>query len=334
MLSLTILRARPWILRCALNDKSILKTRRGFLRCVLAAAAGLLLCARPMPAREPLVFGSIETKTPAGPARGWWAKIHLDQPGVRLDTTAPLAKRDGLPPGTEAVLLPVNEWAESNGATLSLNAGFFGLLLDPKPASAEYTPNCTTGAPSDIRGLSLGTRGMVSPPRMVEQRGDPALLVYGDGHARVTYARDSDLAGVTCAVAGIGATDDHRQPGTLLVEAGRNTGATARVAPNVRHPRTAAGVTADGRTLILLAIDGRQPGHSLGVTLPELADLMIELGATEAVNLDGGGSTSFYLRRADGSIVANQPSGGKWRPVANHLGLWIGEPAPATPAPK
>jgi len=291
--------------------------------------AGLLLCLQPMPAREPLVFGSLETKTAAGPVRGWWAKIHLDQPGVRLDATAPLAPRDGLPPGTEAELLPVNEWAEANGATLAINAGFFGLLTDPQPASADHTPDYTTGAPSDIRGLSLSVRGLVSPPRVIAERGDPALLVYGDGHAQATYARASDLAGVICAVAGIGTTEDGKQPGTLLVEAGRNTGATARVAPTIRHPRTAVGVSADGRTLLLLTVDGRQPAHSVGVTLPELADLMIELGATAAVNLDGGGSTSFYLRRADGSVVTNRPSAGKWRPVANHLGIWIGEPVPA-----
>lgn len=304
------------------------------LRGVLAAGAGLLLGVRTAPAREPLVFGSIETRTPAGPVRGWWAKIHLDAPGVRLDATAPLATRDALPPGTEARLLPVNEWAETNGATLAINASFFDLRNDPKPASAEYTPDYTAGAPSDIRGLSLGVRGLVSPPRVVAEQGDPALLVYADGHARAAYAGAGDLAGIICAVAGIGATDDRKQPGTLLVEAGRNAGATARVAPNVRHPRTAAGVTADGHTLILLIIDGRQPGHSLGVTLPELAGLMLELGAFEAVNLDGGGSTSFYLRRADGSVVTNRPSGGKWRPVANHLGVWIGEPAPAAPATK
>ena len=303
-------------------------------RCVLFVCAGLLLCARLALASEPLVFGSIEMQTAAGPVRGWWAKIHLDHPGVRLDVTAPLAAKNDLPPGTEAKLLPVNEWAQANGATLAVNAGFFDMLTDPKPASAVYTPNYTTGAPSDIRGLSLSGQGLVSPPRVVTERGDPALLIYGDGHARVTYARASDLAGVTCAVAGIGATDDHKQPGTLLVEAGRTTGATARVAPNIRHPRTAAGVTADGHTLILLTVDGRQPAHSVGVTLPELADLMLELGAAEAVNLDGGGSTSFYLRRADGSVVTNQPSAGKWRPVANHLGLWISEPASTTPPAK
>jgi len=303
-------------------------------RRALVVVAGLLLCARLALANEPLVFGSIELQTAAGPVRGWWAKIHLDQAGVRLDSTAPLAAQADLPPGTEAKLLPVNEWAEANGATLAVNASFFDLRLDPRPASAEYTPNYTTGAPSDIRGLSLGSHGLVSPPRVINGRGDPALLIYGDGHARATYAEKRDLAGVTCAVAGIGATDDRKQPGTLLVEAGRNTGATARVAPNVRHPRTAAGVTADGHTLILLAIDGRQPAHSVGVTLSELADLMIELGAADALNLDGGGSTSFYLRRADGSVVTNQPSAGKWRPVANHLGLWISAPTAAAPPAK
>ena len=304
-----------------------------FLRCALAVGAGFFWAGLAL-AQEPLVFGSIEMMTPAGPVRGWWAKIHLDHPGVRLDTTAPLAARADLPPGTEAKLLPVNEWAEANGATLAVNAGFFGLLTDPKPASAEYTPNYTTGAPSDIRGLSLSVHGLVSPPRVIAAQGDPALLIYGDGHAHATYAREGDLPGVTCAVAGIGATDDRKQPGTLLVEAGRNTGATARVAPNIRHPRTAAGVTVDGHTLILLAVDGRQPGHSVGVTLPELAGLMIELGANDAVNLDGGGSTSFYLRRADGTVVTNQPSAGQWRPVANHLGIWISPPAPTARATK
>jgi hypothetical protein len=300
----------------------------------LFVCAGLLLCARLALASEPLLYGSIETKTAAGPVRGWWAKIHLDGAGVRLDSTAPLTEPVKEFPAAEAKLQTVPDWAEAHGTTLAINASFFDPLNDPRRATASYTPNYQAGDPSDIRGLSLSVAGLVSPPRVVTERGDPALLIYGDGHARVTYARESDLAGVTCAVAGIGATDDHKQPGTLLVEAGKNTGATARVAPSIRHPRTAAGVTADGHTLILLVVDGRQPAHSVGVTLPELADLMLELGAAEALNLDGGGSTSFYLRRADGSVVTNQPSAGKWRPVANHLGLWISEPASTTPPAK
>src|SRR5260221_140333 len=83
------------------------------------------------------------------------------------------------------------------------------------------------------------------------------------------------LGGLKCAVAGIGRSDAGKERGTWLVPDGHNTGATARVAPQIRHPRTAAGVTADGRTLILAVVDGRQKNYSAGATLPELADVMI-----------------------------------------------------------
>ncbi|MDI1318715.1 MAG: phosphodiester glycosidase family protein [bacterium] len=288
-------------------------------------AAGLALVAS---AAEPLLFGSIETTSPAGPVRGWWAKVHLDNPAVHAGVTEPLVVTAADPAGTEAKLIPVNEWAAAHGATLAVNANFFGLLKPSKPAPGlEDNVHYTTGVAADIRGLSLNDRHVVSPPRVMQDRGDPALLILA-GRARIAYARDADLEGVLCAVAGIGPDDKHKEPGTLLVEAGRNTGATARVGAKIRHPRTAVGVSADGRTLIILAIDGRQPAHSVGVTLPELADLMIDLSAHDALNLDGGGSTSFYLRRADGSLVTNQPSDGHWRPVANHLGIWIDWPKP------
>lgn len=297
---------------------------------VVGLAAGLALAA---PAAEPLLFGSIETTSPAGPVRGWWAKVHLDNPAVHAGVTGPLVAAPGDPAGTEARLLPVNEWAEAQKATLAVNANFFGLLKPSKPAPGlEDNVHYTTGAAVDIRGLSLSGWHIVSPPRVIAGRGDPALLIFA-GRARVAYVRDADLDGVLCGVAGIGPSDDGKEPGTLLVEAGKNTGATARVAAKIRHPRTAVGVTADGRTLIILAIDGRQPAYSVGVTLPELADLMIELGAHNALNLDGGGSTSFYLHRADGTIVSNHPSDGHWRPVANHLGVWIDPPPSPPPAP-
>lgn len=296
---------------------------RVFLVACALAFAGLR-------AAEPIVYGTIETQTAAGPLRGFWAKIHLDAPAVRVGATEPLTPAAGDPAGTEVKLLPVNQWAQANGATLAINASFFA-MINPKPGPGEDKVRYTTGAASDIRGLSQGEHGLVSPPRVVGGRGDPALLVYAD-HARAAYATDADLAGVRCAVAGIGPSDDGKQPGTLLVEAGRNLGATARVAPKVRHPRTAAGVSSDGKTLILLTVEGRQPGYSIGATLPEMADLIIELGAHDAVALDGGGSTSFYLKRADGSLITNKPSDGEWRPVGNHLGVWVQWPQPASAA--
>jgi hypothetical protein len=90
-----------------------------------------------------------------------------------------------------------------------------------------------------------------------------------------------------------------------------------------RHPRTAAGVTADG-TLLLVTVDGRQE-RSLGMSLPELAALMRRLGAINALNLDGGGSTTMAI---SGGVV-NAPSDGRTRPVANGL-LVYAEPGEAT----
>lgn len=70
-----------------------------------------------------------------------------------------------------------------------------------------------------------------------------------------------------------------------------------------RHPRTAIGWREDGR-LLLLTVDGRQPRKSVGMTIEELAKLMLEFGCREALNLDGGGSTTMVINNK----VVNSPS--------------------------
>ncbi len=70
-----------------------------------------------------------------------------------------------------------------------------------------------------------------------------------------------------------------------------------------RHPRTAAGVRADG-TLLFVTVDGRRAKESVGMSIPELTDLMLELGCVSAINLDGGGSTTMVI---EGKTV-NRPS--------------------------
>jgi len=80
------------------------------------------------------------------------------------------------------------------------------------------------------------------------------------------------------------------------------------------HPRTALGIRPDG-SVILYTVDGRLPGHSEGLTLRELAEEMIALGASQVINLDGGGSTTFAYRYPGNRDVAvmNRPSGGVLR---------------------
>ncbi len=70
-----------------------------------------------------------------------------------------------------------------------------------------------------------------------------------------------------------------------------------------RHPRTAVGRMKDGR-LLLVTVDGRQPQISIGMSLYTLADLLLELGAVDAINLDGGGSTTMVMKQK----VVNKPS--------------------------
>lgn len=88
--------------------------------------------------------------------------------------------------------------------------------------------------------------------------------------------------------------------------------------PNTRDPRTQIGITADGQHLILAVVDGRQPGFSVGMTATELGSFMIEMGAWNALELDSGGSSTFYL---NGS-VRNRPSDGSERAIANCLAVW------------
>lgn len=70
-----------------------------------------------------------------------------------------------------------------------------------------------------------------------------------------------------------------------------------------RHPRTAVAKLKDGKFL-MMTVDGRQPGVSVGMSLQELAEYLFSLGAVDAMNLDGGGSTTMFL---DGKVV-NTPS--------------------------
>jgi len=91
----------------------------------------------------------------------------------------------------------------------------------------------------------------------------------------------------------------------------------------VRHPRTAVGIAAGGRRVLLVAVDGRQRPYSDGMTLRELAAFFLALGVPVAINLDGGGSTTLVLRDRGGALrIVNRPSDAAGeRPVANALAV-------------
>ncbi len=301
---------------------------------------------------QPMVVQRLEKNVEAGEIRGWLAKVDvhdqrlevivtaargsddvkIDGDGNDKDANQPALKGSAseelkmmgvtssqtTQKGTasqEAVLLPTDEWARQVGAVLAINANFFAKQGD--------------GA-ADIIGLSISDGVIVSPPRKYQGMADPALMIDKQGTIRVGLIDATQLEEAWLAVAGVGASESDPTRGGLLVHEGRNQGKSARVEPLTRHPRTAIGTDAQGRWLYVLVIDGRQPHWSIGATLEETAAILIDYGATEAINLDGGGSTSFYYdpqkmrtmqNAIDEKVLTNRPSDGVFRPVANHLGV-------------
>ncbi|HUV04326.1 MAG TPA: phosphodiester glycosidase family protein [Armatimonadota bacterium] len=92
-----------------------------------------------------------------------------------------------------------------------------------------------------------------------------------------------------------------------------------------RYPRTALGAAQDGK-LVLVTVDGQQ-SISAGMTLPQLAQVMLSEGCVEAINLDGGGSTTM----ATAFGILNSPSAGSERPVANALAVFANVPEQECP---
>lgn len=108
--------------------------------------------------------------------------------------------------------------------------------------------------------------------------------------------------------------------GPQLIKNGRIeiTNAAEKILPSFvseGHPRTAIAKLKSGQ-ILLVTVDGRQPGESIGMSLNMLSDLLIELGAVEAINLDGGGSTAMVIRNK----LVNSPSDATGeRPVSDAI---------------
>ncbi len=96
----------------------------------------------------------------------------------------------------------------------------------------------------------------------------------------------------------------------------------------VLHPRTAIGTNKNGRWLYIVVVDGRQPFYSEGATFKELAGVLEDFGAFNAMSLDGGGSSTLVIEGENGKpVVLNSPIDsyipGRERPVANHFGIYL-----------
>jgi exopolysaccharide biosynthesis protein len=212
--------------------------------------------------------------------------------------------------------------AERAGFEVAVNGDFFGVeqVIDPQTGKK--------------RGYHEGQRATVVGPAMTDgklwsagpaDKARPCLVVTRQRRALIDDDGRQLPRGAVQAIAG----------SNVLLKDGRRVVETESKFSTTRHPRTAVGVADDGRTLILVVVDGRRPEKSVGMSLAKLADLMLQLGCDDALNLDGGGSSTLVMRDPQTSrlVILNNPSDGKPRPVANVLGVDLDGAGRATTRP-
>jgi exopolysaccharide biosynthesis protein len=244
---------------------------------------------------------------PDWPLRAWYVRADPGSDSVRLDIL-----HSDESEGRETT----SSFAYDQGACVTLNAGYFRMDLSP----------------SRPIGLLLVDSAIVQRPTPSVLRNEvsypvarAAIGIDGDGNTDIAWVASTDsglvalnepppnvdgkpVDGLDSAVARVWPMVEAVSAGPSLVSAG-----TMRVTVNEEvffgsaipevHPRSAIGLTSDGE-ILMLVVDGRQ-SVSRGVDLTELAGIMIDLGAIEAMNLDGGGSSTLVV---DG-IRLNRPAG-------------------------
>ena len=297
-------RGRRLVRRCLLSTLGL----GGALALALLVAYALVAARRP--AREPLAEtlapGISYRRTPLDsprPLQVHVVELDLTTPGLRLLVTP------GQPAGgRDMTAATTSEFLTRFDQDVAVNGSFFDPCFSTWPW--DYYPH--TGEPVSVHGLAISDGHTYRPGNRLL----PVLCVTGDGRARIDAA--TCPPGTRQALAG----------SRLLLHDGVEPAGSA---PTGTAPRTAAGVDAEGWRLWLMAVDGRQSGYSEGVTLSELAALLRAEGATEAINLDGGGSTTLVA--ADGTSgprLLNAPIHTRIpmreRPVANHLGARVERP--------
>lgn len=309
-------------------------------------------------ARDGRLISDAETQG-AGPRGtvGWTAdgRLLVD----RIDTTETVT----LPDGTTVPLNGINRGHRDEGeqfydgthSLLAYTADYGGTVTVTHPV--PLTPPPPTEPPVDLAVVRVAVphwpvTGSLTGTVTAIQRDEPGVFTPRPGEVLLagTGSGATALDGLAVGDAVTVATrisarssdrdDDWAQvvrglaSGPMIVEGGQVTdpggwvdeGFEPHVHSNVRAPRSAIGVTADGRTL-LVAADGRRPGITHGFTIAELARYMIALGAVEALSLDGGASSQLVV---DG-IMRNDPCcDAVTRSVATSLQVTHAEPFDGT----
>ena len=242
-------------------------------------------------------------------------KVDLRDPRVAVRVSRGGPDPDGDGPWL-TTLLPASEIAQREHFDIAINGDFF-----------------QARATTDIEGKHTGyVRGKFAAPE------GPAMtdgqLWHGLSNACASLEITSSNTAMVVEERALGPVDPNARQilggRPVLVRHGEAVSWHSKLA-TARHPRSAVGVNRNGTELTLFVVDGRQPGLSIGMTLDELSQEMIRLGCDNALNLDGGGSTTLVYREpATHQLkVVNSPSDTRERSIADVLGIVVKAPLPS-----
>jgi Phosphodiester glycosidase len=161
------------------------------------------------------------------------------------------------------------------------------------------------GRPVELQGLAVSQGDRFSPP----EHNLDALVITRENRARF-------------APAGGDASDAWNGAGGFLVTMRGGTNVGEKLHP---EPATVIGLSGDGRWMFWLVVDGRQRGYSEGATPVDTAEMLKSLGATDALNMDGGGSSTLAMQGGwKGAQVLNRPYHWVWNGLERPVGAVLG----------
>jgi Phosphodiester glycosidase len=291
-----------------------LTLRHGLVFCLLLApliAIGIAYFHRPSqhPVQENLFEGVQYTRrfrsTPR-PQVIHLVTLDLGAPGIKPFVTPPL---ENDPEQRHATARTTSAFLQEFGLQLAVNGSFFYHFREETPW--DYFPH--PGQRVWVMGTAISNR----VPYKKTLRGFPSICFTDQQTARIVDNGQCPTQ-TTQAISG---NEIFVRQGQLI----QNPSKRARDWQKP-YPRTAIATDTTGRKLWIILVDGKQPLYSEGATMAELAAIAIELGATTALNLDGGGSVTLAIGNRNRPKVLNAPIQSKiptWeRPIANHLGFY------------
>lgn len=223
-----------------------------------------------------------------------WGRPMPDYPKLQIRT-----KRATTGEFMQKMRAPVKQGGRALNVVAAFNASPW------RPWTAPYNHKYADPPGVNISdGVIVGNRG----------NKNPALVIYKDGKVDIVdKIPKADFPKIKDALSGF----------YMIARNGQVLPDTVAVARQC-HPRTAYGLSADRRYLYVIVIDGRQKKWSLGAKGSETGSFLVEAGASDAINMDGGGSATMccWDRRKKKMVMINRQGLNDYmRPVANNLGV-------------